>query len=94
MLVRHPAGLKRESVCVIVIALCFCVMMQMLGAPVTLLSAADISDELAGSVLEGFSVPPARPRLAVFSVFTLVAESHPFVDVLAFATMPFHPPVR
>ena len=94
MIVRHPAGRKRQSLRLIVIALCLCVMMQMLGAPVTLLSAADISDELAGSVLEGFSVPPARPRLAVFSVFTLVAESRPFVDVLAFATMPFHPPVR
>lgn len=94
MMERYPAGLKAQSLCVIVIALCLCVMMQMLGAPVTLLSAADISDEPIKLGLEGFSVPPALPRLAVSSGFTLVVESHPFAGVSAFASALFHPPVR
>jgi hypothetical protein len=94
MIVQHPADRGNRGLFVVVMALCICVVMQMLGVPVTLLNAADISDELAGSVLEGFSVPPALPQLAVSSESTLAAEIHPFVIVPAFACARFHPPVR
>ena len=78
----------------VMIALCISVLMQMLGAPVTLLDAGRISDELAGPVLEGFTIPPALPQLTVASASTLAAEIRPFTRAPAFASAPFHPPVR
>ncbi|MGQ0695358.1 MAG: hypothetical protein ACT4OL_07265 [Nitrospiraceae bacterium] len=93
MTIQHPANVENRGLFVVV-ALCVCVVMQMLGVPVTLLNAADIPDELAGSVLEGFSVPPTLPQLAVSSESTLVPERYPFMYVPAFTSAPFHPPVR
>lgn len=94
MTIPHLVGLRRRGLCVVALVLCICVIMQMLGAPVTLLSAGDISDDLSGPVLEGFSVPPTRYQPAVFSESTLVGDILPFVNVWAFVSAPFHPPVR
>jgi hypothetical protein len=94
MIIRQPVGLGSGRLCVIVLALCVCVLMQMLGTPVTLLNHADISDDFAGSALEGFSVPPTLPQLAVSSESTLTGDFRPSVHVSEFAVPPFHPPVR
>lgn len=74
--------------------LCVCVLVQMLGVPGTLLHPVDISDAAAASVLEGFSVPPALPQLALSSGSVLLADAHPLLHVPILASALFHPPVR
>lgn len=77
----------------VIMLLCLCVLLQMLGVPGTLLKPVDMSDALGASVLEGFSVPPTLLQLAPSSEFVLLADVHPLVHgpILAFAL--FHPPV-
>ena len=94
MAIPHLVGLSRRSVCVVALALCLCVIMQMLGAPVTLLHAAEVSDAIAASVLEGFSVPPTLPQLVLSSESNPLTESDSLEYVMAFASMLFRPPVR
>jgi hypothetical protein len=92
MIGRYPVGFKRRGLCIVALVLCISVIMQMLGAPVTLLSAGDMSDEFSGSVLEGLSVPQMPSPL------TLASASFPAVELLASARLPvlgseqFHPP--
>ena len=77
----------------VVLLLCFCIIVQMLGVPVTLLSAVVASDTLSMSVSEGFSVPPCAPQLSP------VMEGLRLCDVLLKPQLPllpssvFHPPV-
>lgn len=78
---------------IVILFLCVSVIMQMLGAPVTLLNPAETSDVLAASVLEGFSVPPALLHLTPSSEAVLVTDAQPSVYVLVLASAPFHPPV-
>lgn len=73
--------------------LCICVMMQMLGVPVTLLHPAANSDALEASVLEGFSVPQSLPYLTLSPESGPVIESHPSGQKSVLASVPFHPPV-
>jgi hypothetical protein len=94
MTIPHLVGLRHRGLCVVALVLCICVIMQMLGASVTSLSAGDISDEMSGSVREEFSVPPTRYQPAVFSESTLVVEILPFVNVWSFVSARFHPSVR
>ena len=83
-----------SSAVVVVLFLCVCVVLQMLGVPVTLLNPSDSSDALGGSVLEGFSVMPALPEMILFSrqgsFPNVCASAH--VPILASAL--FHPPVE
>ena len=73
--------------------LCICIMMQMLGAPVTLLHPAAISDALEASVLEGFSVPQSLSHLTLPSESVPVIESRPSGQAPVSTSVPFHPPV-
>ena len=92
---RNPTGPQLNGclVAAVVLLLCFCIIVQMLGAPVTLLSAVVASDTLSMSVSEGFSVPPCPPQL------TPVLEGQRLCDVLLTPQSPllpssvFHPPV-
>jgi hypothetical protein len=54
-----------------VMLLCFFVVVQMLGVPVTLLNPVEAADTLAASALEGFCVPSSLPQL------NPSAETHP-----------------
>ena len=94
MVILRPASLDRRKLLAVIMALCICVLIQLLGAPVTMLNAGDVSDTVVGSVLEGFSVPPTLPQLAVYSESTLVGHIQPFGHVPGFAVLLFHPPVR
>lgn len=92
MITWQWARLGRQSQCVIALALCLCVIMQMLGVPVTLLSVGDSGDEFSGSVLEGFAVPQ------MLSPMTLTPESIPVSEwprsahLLVLDSERFHPP--
>lgn len=78
----------------LVLFLCLCVILQVLGVPVTLLNPDDNADALAASVLEGFSVPPTLPELALSSESVLLSDVHPFVHVPLLTSALFHPPIR
>lgn len=77
----------------IVLSLCICVLVQMLGLPVTLLSLFTASDMLTESVFEDPSVLPPVPELLPSSVLRLsvVWYSMPALPVLAISV--FHPPL-
>ena len=74
MIIQQFPGLSQRSVYVGTLALCLCVIVQMLGASVTRLSAEDMPDEFSGSVLEGLPLPQVHLPL------TLPCESIPAVD--------------
>lgn len=84
---------SRGSRIAIIMFLCLCVIMQMLGAPVTLLSPSLASDTLGASVLEGFSVPPTVPQLTLSSETVSVTDAQPSIHVPILASALFHPPV-
>lgn len=84
-----PRGLR----VIVILLLCLCVVLQMLGVPVTLLSPSVTSDILGASVLEGFSLPPTLPELALLADSVLVREVHPIVHVPLLASALFHPPL-
>ena len=94
MTIPHLVGLRRRGLCVVALVLCLCVVMQMLGAPVTLLSAGDISDEFSGSVLEGFSLPQALPPLTLSSESISAVELPQSAHLFVLASQQFHPPAN
>jgi hypothetical protein len=53
----------------------------------------DMSDGLSGSVLDGFSVPPALVQLRLTTQGSAVLEAESSVHCPVLTTMPFHPPV-
>ncbi|MBH0197707.1 MAG: hypothetical protein HP494_19440 [Nitrospira sp.] len=94
MTIPHLVGLRRGSLCVVALALCLCVFMQMLGAPGTLLSAEDISDEYSGSALEGFSLPQTFPPLTLSSESLSAVELPQSAHLFVLASQQFHPPAN
>lgn len=94
MTIQHLVGLRRRSLCVVALALCLCIIMQMLGAPGTLLSAEDISDEFSGSALEGFSLPQALPPLTLSSESISAGELPQSAHLFVLASRQFHPPTN
>jgi hypothetical protein len=78
---------------VAILLLCLCVVLQMLGVPVTLLGPSVTSDALGASVLEGFSLPPSLPGLALLPESVLVVDVHPTVHGPILASALFHPPL-
>lgn len=77
----------------LVFVLCVCVLAQMLGLPVTLLSLMNASDMLTESVCEDPSILPLVPELRPSSVLRLCIDGHPISDLPVFATSVFHPPL-
>jgi hypothetical protein len=74
--------------------LCFCVVVQMLGVPVTLLNSGGAADALAASAYEGFSVPSSLPQLTPSFKIVPVTDAQPSVHVPVLASALFHPPVH
>ena len=92
MIIRQCIRLGRDNKYVIVLVLCLCVIMQMLGAPVTLLSAGDSSDEFSGSVLEGFAVPQKLSPMTLAPESIPVSEWSRSTHLLVLDSERFHPP--
>ena len=76
---------------IVVFSICLCVLLQMLGAPVTLLGVL-ISDVPAESLSEDFSIPPIPPEPDTPGQFSFYAEFQPSVHLLILSTSVFHPP--
>lgn len=88
---RQPLH-AHASICLIMF-LCLCVILQVLGVPATLLETVDQLDPLSVMVLEGWSIP--QTSLALISDSPSNMASHvPFArylpDVL---NAVFHPPL-
>ena len=82
------------TVCMaMVMLLCFFVVVQMLGVPVTLLNPLETADTMGGSVLEGFSVPSTVPQLTLSSETVPVTDAQPSGHVPVLASALFHPPI-
>ena len=94
MTIPYLVGLRRRSLCVVALALCLCIIMQMLGAPGTLLAAEDISDEFSGSALEGYSLPQTLPPLTLFSESLSAGELPQSAHLFVLASQQFHPPAN
>jgi hypothetical protein len=85
---------RRGTVCMaMVMLLCMCIMVQMLGVPVTLLNPGGAADTLAVSVSEGFSVPSSLPQLTPSGEMVPVTDAQPSVHVPVLASVLFHPPI-
>lgn len=84
------------SLACVAFLLCVCVLAQMLGAPVTLVTLVTLlteADTLTESVLEDFSVLPSVPEPERPSLLRLSVEFHPSLYLPVLATSVFHPPL-
>ena len=82
------------NVCLaMVVLLCFCIVVQMLGAPMTLLSPGAAADAPAVSGSEGFSIPSSLSPLTPSVDKALATDEQPSAHVLVLASTLFHPPV-
>jgi hypothetical protein len=84
---------RRGSNLPMVLVLCICVTMQMLGVPGTLLNPALSSDILGSSVLEGFSVPSTLLQLTPLKETFAVTEKPLSLHLPILASVLFHPPL-
>jgi len=89
-----PQRFAGRSLCFMATILCQCLLIQMLGVPVTLMQTGDVSDAISASVLGWVTVPPTLPKLMMSS------DSIPFIEVNLFQHVPgfrstlFRPPAR
>lgn len=82
----------RLKVCVILL-LCVCVLSQMFGAPITLVSLLTSVDMLTEDVSEDFCIHPTVPDLGTTSQLLLHIELRPSHYSPLFAKSVFHPPL-
>jgi hypothetical protein len=75
-----------------VVVLCLCVVVQMLGVPVTLLTPVGTVDTLAESVSEGFSVPSSFPQPTPSVEVVPVTDAQSSAHLVVLASALFHPP--
>ena len=76
------------------ILLCLCIMVHMLGVPMTLLNPGGAADALAASAYEGYSVPSSLPQQTPSFEMVSVTDAQPFIHMPVLASMLFHPPVH
>lgn len=82
---------RATGVVFLVLFVCVCVVLQMLGAPVTLLGLLT-SDTPGESFSEDFSIPPISPEPGTPSRSRFLADLQPSLHVPIFSTAVFHPP--
>ena len=85
--------IREQIVLSVVLWLCLSIVLQMLGAPGTLLTPTLSSDLLGSTILEGFSIPPSPIPFMPPAQPLLIR--HPLVvpHVPLLSSMPFHPPL-
>lgn len=87
------ASYGAAGVACVVVLLCVCVLAQMIGTPVTLLSLLN-SDMRAESepVSEDLSAPSPLPELERPELLRILSEFHPIRHLPILITSVFHPP--
>lgn len=83
---------RRYGLFAVVVLLCFCVLAQMLGMPVTMLALVTSADILMESVSEDFSLTPVMPEPGTSGSSSVHAVGQPAVHLPVFVTSVFHPP--
>ena len=76
-----------------ILVLCLCILLQMLGVPVTLLEPDSSFDAVGASILEGFSVPPSPIDLTLSPDKLAFADQPALLHISILAFAPFHPPL-
>ncbi len=87
---KKPGG---RAWMVFLLLLCISIVVHMLGVPITLLNPAEASDTVSGSVLEGFSVPPAFDDLMLTTQTAAVVQADRCGHCPVLTVVLFHPPV-
>ena len=82
---KSPIGLM--------LLLCLCVLLQMLGVPAPLLDAGAAFDIGESSMQEGWSIQSAHVELPGSSHYVLIDEAHRLVCVPILAGALFRPPL-
>lgn len=77
----------------LILLLCLCVVLQMLGVPATLLSPDVPDDILSASYLEGLSLPQARSSLHTGRQPIIVSPDPVTLHLPILLTSVFHPPL-
>ena len=90
---RFQEGRCGKVCLAMVVLLCLCIVVQMLGAPMTLLSPGAAADAPAVSASEGFSIPSSLSQLTPSVDMVLATDEQPSTHVLVLASTLFHPPV-
>ena len=83
----------RNGLLIVLGLLCVCVVVQMFGEPVTLLSEPTIGDMLTESESEDPSLLPPAPDLPPSGGIRLRVMAHSTLDLPVLATSIFHPPL-
>lgn len=78
---------------IVVVLLCLCVVVHMLGVPATLLDPAGAPDTMGHSVLEGFSVPPSLVQISPSTQAEPAPDIQKMFTSLVLTAFLFHPPV-
>ena len=81
------------SVFFLIVLLCFCVIMSMLGTTITLWNYEEPTDSFTASVLEGFSLPSIGMVVSVSLHRLFYSPSPPLEHDVLLAQSLFHPPV-
>jgi hypothetical protein len=90
---RFQEGRCGKVCLAMVVLLCLSIVVQMLGAPMTLLSPGAAADAPAVSASEGFSIPSSLSQLTPSVDMVLATDEQPSTHVLVLASTLFHPPV-
>jgi len=90
---RFQEGRCGKVCLAMVVLLCLCIVVQMLGAPMTLLVLEVAADAPAVSASEGFSIPSSLSQLTPSVDMVLATDEQPSTHVLVLASKLFHPPV-
>lgn len=90
---RSKASCLGSPCMAMIMLVCLCVFMQLLGMPITLLNPIDPPDNLATSFIQGFALPSPLPQLMLSVKWIPVTEVQPSVHVPILASAMFHPPV-
>ena len=91
---RFNAGCFGSPCMAMVMLVCLCVLIQLLGMPIILLSPLDAADHLATSFIEGFALPSSLPQPLRSIDSTPVTEVYLSVHAPILASAMFHPPVH
>ena len=87
---KTPVNKTRAGV---MLLLCFCVLLQMLGVPAPLLDAGGAFDIGESSIQEGWSIQSSHIELSRSSRYALVGERHRPICMPILAGALFRPPV-
>ncbi len=90
-LIRH--SLHGHRVTYLILLLCLCIVLQMLGVPATLLSPSAPDDVLSASNLEGLSLPQTISCVSTGHQSIIVFPAPVTLYLPILLTSVFHPPL-